>query len=80
MEIQHHQYLHAPSLPFLHILERLNNTLRAAWIKHGVHSPESVSGHSFRMVILCLMIKVCHETPFSRNSDQFKRSRPKLTN
>jgi 5'-deoxynucleotidase YfbR-like HD superfamily hydrolase len=61
--------MYEPSLPFLHTLERLKNIPRAGWVERGVRSPESVSDHSFRMVVLCLMIEVCHQTPFSRNPD-----------
>lgn len=69
MEVQARYRLHEPSLPFLHTLERLKNIPRAGWVKRGVRSPESVSDHSFRMVVLCLMLEVCHEILFSCNSD-----------
>ncbi|CAF9938705.1 MAG: HD domain-containing protein 2 [Heterodermia speciosa] len=57
MEVQDQQHLYEPSLSFLHTLERLKNIPRAGWVKRGVRSPESVSDHSFRMVVLCLMLK-----------------------
>lgn len=61
--------MYEPSLSFLHTLERLKNIPRAGWVKRGVRSLESVSDHSFRMVVLCLMIEVCHQTSFNRNPD-----------
>lgn len=70
MEVQDCHDLYEPSLPFLHTLERLKNIPREGWKKRGVRSPESVSDHSFRMVVLCMMLEVCHQILFSRNSDQ----------
>ena len=69
MDVQDRHHLYEPSLPFLHTLERLKNIPRAGWVMRGVRSPESVSDHSFRMVVLCMMLEVCHQTSFSRNSD-----------
>lgn len=69
MDVQDQQRLYEPSLPFLHTLERLKNIPRAGWVKRGVRSPESVSDHSFRMVVLCLMLKVCHQRPVRRSPE-----------
>lgn len=66
MEVQDCHHLVEPSLPFLQALERLKNIPRAGWVERGVRSPESVSDHSFRMVVLCMMLEVCHQTSFSR--------------
>ena len=63
MEIQGHRSLHEPSIQFLHVLERLKNIPRAGWVKHGIESPESVSDHSYRMVVLCLMLEVRYQSP-----------------
>lgn len=51
-----------PYLPFLHTIEKLKNLPRAGWVKRGIHSPESVSDHSYRMVVLCFMLEVCFKS------------------
>lgn len=58
MEGQNHRPLHEPSIQFLHFLERLKNIPRAGWVKRDVQSPESVSDHMYRMVVLCWMLEV----------------------
>ena len=63
MEGQDHSSLYEPSIPFLRFLERLKNIPRASWVKRDVQSPESVSDHSYRMVILCLMLEVRYQRP-----------------
>ena len=68
MEVQDPDHLDELSLPFLHTVERLKNIPRAGWVKRDVRSPKSVSDHSFRMVVLCLMLKLCHQAPSSRSS------------
>ena len=69
MEVQDRHHLCQPSLPFLHALERLKNIPRAGWVKYNIRSPESVSDHSYRMVVLCLMLEVCYHNLLSHNSD-----------
>ena len=64
-EGQDHSPLYEPSIPFLHFLERLKNIPRAGWVKRGVQSPESVSDHSYRMVVLCLMLEVRYQRPIN---------------
>lgn len=78
MEVQGHRSLHEPSMPFLHVLERLKNIPRAGWVKRGVESPESVSDHSYRMVVLCLMLEVCYQRPIEGQLQLSKNRPPEL--
>lgn len=61
MEVQGRRSSHKPFIAFLHILEHLKNIPRADWVKRDVESPKSVSDHSYRMIILCLMLEVCYQ-------------------
>lgn len=53
-------------LPFLHIIECLKNLPRSGWVLRGVQGPESVSGHMWRMAIICMLL------PKSDSFDQNK--------
>lgn len=64
---RHH--LHEPSLRFLYALEQLEKIPRAGWVKRGVRSLESVSGHSYRMVVLYIMLEVYYQNLLSHISN-----------
>ena len=67
MKIQNQQHFYESFFSFLHILKRFKNIFRANWIKHDVSSSKNVSDHSFRMIVLCLMLKICHQKFVQRN-------------
>lgn len=46
----------ASPFEFLHVVEKLKNTLRRGWVIRGIPSPESVSDHMYRMAIMVLMV------------------------
>ncbi len=79
MKVQDRRSLHKPFIAFLHILEHLKNIPRADWVKRGVESPKSVSDHSYRMIILCLMLEVCYQRLVGRKLWLRKYRLPALT-
>lgn len=44
----------ANMLDFLSLVGRLKKLKRSGWVKRGVHDPETVSGHMYRMSIMAM--------------------------
>lgn len=40
---------------FLHILTRLKSTRRTGWVDFGIHEPESIADHMYRMGMICML-------------------------
>ncbi|KAJ6803962.1 HD domain-containing protein 2-like [Iris pallida] len=45
----------AAAIDFLTLCHRLKTTKRTGWIRRGVHSPESVADHMYRMGVMALV-------------------------
>lgn len=44
------------AISFMNIVGRLKTTKRTGWVRSGIHLPESISDHMYRMSMMSWMI------------------------